>query len=108
MSTVRKSKVLLIGTSASTGDWYQLDYRFDVNTQRTLFGTVTSGDTIYIEATPQPIYNIDGTAASVSVIVTIGTQTTAGSFNVLLEGPFAGIRARKTGTAGTCIVQGVL
>lgn len=106
--TIRKQRVLVQGTSASTGDWYQVDYRFDVNTQRSVFGTKNSSDTVYIEVTPQPIYNSDGTAASVSVIVTVTSFTGAATFSTALDGPFAAIRARKTGTSGSCMVQGVL
>lgn len=108
MSTIRKQRVLLQGTSASTGDWYQVDYRFDVNTQRSVFGTMNSSDTVFIEVTPQPIYNQDGTAASVSVVVTVTSFTGNATFSGALDGPFAAIRARKTGTNGTCMIQGVV
>lgn len=96
-------------TSAETTPWYALDYRRDKGgTTRSIEGTLTAGDTIYVESTNEALYDAaNASATTPTVIVTIGSFTTS-PFSALIEGPQVGLRIRKSGTTGPATVIGVI
>lgn len=108
--SILRPKVLLQTTTgaAATGTWYFLDTKFEeAGTGRNIGGKLTTGDTVYIEASPDPYFDQFGLVASVSTIVTIASFTSV-DFNTNIVGPWVQIRARKTGTAGVATVKGVV
>jgi len=108
MTILNRQTLLDVASVSATGNWYPLDWRNDPGgTVRSFTGTLTTGDSVYFEVTNQPIYNQDGTAATVTVIVTVSTYTDpifAGAF----VGQFSAVRFRKTGTTGAAVVYGVV
>ena len=108
MTILTRQTLLATGdTAASTGAWYPLDFRNDPGgSVRTFTGKLTAGDTVYFEVTNEAPY-VNGAAVSVSVIVTVSAYTDA-LFASPIYGQWSAIRFRKTGTAGTCVVNGIV
>lgn len=105
--TLHLKTLLDVGAVASTGDWLALDYRNygGTLTAQSILGTVVSGDTVYIEVTNEVPY-VDNKPVTVTQVVTVSAYTE--NFSLVLNGPVAAIRARKTGTTGAAKVTGVL
>jgi hypothetical protein len=100
--TQRKSYILLnANTTAQTTDPLSLDYRFDANPTRAIGGTLTAGDSVILQVSP----NV--TAATPDVWVTVATYTST-TFADVFHGPFPRLRVQKTGANGaaTCYIVG--
>lgn len=109
MTLLNRQTLLVAPAAATTGSWYPLDYRIDPGgVVRTFTGNLTTGDTVYFEVTNENPFNPDGSVnTGVSVIVTVSAFT-ATIFSGAFTGQFSAIRFRKTGTAGTAVVYGVV
>ena len=109
MASIKRYKTLYNAQAATTGNWFPLDVRYDINTQRIIQVTLTSSDTIVLEGTTHDVRGIDKsflTTLPASEISTITTISASGPY--LLEGPWTYIRARKTGTTAVATVQGFI
>jgi hypothetical protein len=105
---LNRQNLLAVASVSATGAWYPIDFRNDPGgTIRTFTGVLTAGDTVYFEVTNEPVFDSTGTAASVSVIVTVSAFTGT-PFSGAFVGPFSAIRFRKTGTTGPAIVNGIV
>lgn len=90
-------------TASTTSFWYATDFRWNGGAQARIFaGTLTAGDSIFIEASPDYPANVTSTA-----IVTVATFT-ATPFAVVVDGPWPSLRVRKSGTNGAATVKGVV
>lgn len=108
MTLLNRQVLLDTGANSSTGNWYPLDWRNDPGgTVRTFTGTLTSGDTVYFELTNQPVFNQDGSAATITVISTVSAFTDT-NFSAAFIGQYSAIRFRKTGTNGAAVVYGIV
>lgn len=108
MTLLNRQTLLDVVSVSATGNWYPLDWRNDPGgTVRTIIGTLTSGDTVYFEVTNQPVYNQDGTAATVTAIATVSAFTDT-IFSAAFVGQYSAIRFRKTGTTGPAVVYGIV
>lgn len=95
-------------TAVTTSPWYPLDYRVDPGgVVRSFTGSLTAGDTVYMEITNEPIYAADGSVTAPTVVVTVSAFTDP-IFSGAFIGQYSAIRFRKTGTTGTVKVFGVL
>lgn len=109
MTILNRQTILNTTDSAvTTSPWYPLDYRIDPGgVIRSFMGSLTVGDTVYMELTNEPVVAADGTVTAPSVIVTVSAFTTT-PFNGTFAGQYSAIRFRKTGTTGTVKVFGVI
>ncbi len=111
MASIKRHKVLMDQTVAGNGDWFRLDSRYDLDTQRILQVDLTVGDTIVIEGTTVDVRGGDVATVTAGLasndITTIETLTADGVLN-LLQGPWTYIRATKTGTTGNAKIQGFI
>lgn len=103
MTILNRVTLLDVASVSATGKWFELDYRIDPGgVLRTLTGTLTVGDTVYLEATNQPVMTAGVTVAP-TVVVTVSAFTTT-PFVAAMGGQFGAIRFRKTGTTGPAVV----
>lgn len=108
MALLHDSLLLQTSTTAATGSWFPLDWRVDSGaTLRSFAGSLTVGDTVYMEVTNQRTVDNSGIPVSVSVIATVSAFTTA-NFASAFTGPFFAVRFRKTGTTGPATVYGIV
>lgn len=104
---IRSNKILFNASTASTGDWYFLDARYEMVQQRAIHGTVTTGDTIIIEGITKDIRCTETPLLATLDPEDIATiQKFTGDFSYVLEGNWTWIRVRKEGSTATAIVQG--
>lgn len=107
---IKRYKVLFDASTASTGEWFSLDSRYDQSTERVVQVDLTVGDTVYLEGTTKDVKGIDKSflddleASDISII---GTYTADNTGDVLV-GPWSYIRVRKTGTTGAAKVSGFI
>lgn len=98
-------------TAAGDGEWFRLDSRYDIDTNRILQIALTTGDTIAIEGTTVDVRGgnpaVVTAGLTASDITTIDTFSTNDTLN-LLQGPWTYIRAVKAGTTGTAKIQGFI
>ena len=110
MTSIKRHKVILESTGAvATGEWFELDVRYEEAGTRILQVQVTTGDTITIQGITQDVKGIDKSFLDDLVtadITSISAITTTDDY--LLEGPWRYIRAVKTGTTGPAKVQGFI
>lgn len=88
-------------TIASVGTPYSVDFRSAEDTTRAIYGTLTTGDTISVLVSPNPV-SISG-----EVWVTVAAFT-ATTFVSTLTVPMARIRVDKAGANGVANVVGIL
>lgn len=107
MTVLNRVTLLNEASVSATGRWFELDYRLDPGgVLRTITGTLTVGDTVFLEATNQPVMDAGVTLAP-TVIVTVSAFTTT-PFVAALGGQFGAIRFRKTGTTGPAVVACII
>ncbi len=108
MAYLRNEVMLNVANVSATGSWHQLD-RTDTQggLLRSFTGKLAAGDTVFMEVTNQPVFTKQGIAVSVSVVTTVSAFTDA-SFGAVFNGPFCAVRFRKTGTAGSAVVYGII
>ncbi len=102
-------KELYNSSAAGNGTWMQLDSRYGEQPYRNISVNLVSGDTVLIEATAVDNPGVDKsflTTLDSSKITTLTTITASGNYSI--TGPWAFIRAVKTGTAGTAVVEGFI
>ena len=97
----RGNTVLYDDSAAATGAW--MPTTSGPNDRRTIFGQVTAGDEISIEATT--ISDVSGTVASEDIATPI---TYTEDFCDVLVGDWTYVRIVKTGTNGNSKVQGAI
>ena len=109
MTILNRTVVLSTATASSNGSWYPLDFRIDPGgTVRTFIGTLTTGDTIYLDLTNDAIFDpVKGTAIPVVNTFTV-TAFTDTSFAHTLYGQWSAVRFRKAGETGPSNVTGIL
>lgn len=105
MTQQRKSlTVQLSAAQVSTGA-YPLDYRFAAQQIRSIAGSVTAGDTITVLVSPIPVDGYKAKFVNTSLgaqsdfFVTVSSYTA--NFSDIINGPWAAIKAVKTGVTGT-------
>lgn len=113
---VTRFKEIYNGSAAYTSQWYQLDTRGvnnDMYEGGITISNVAAGDTVVVEGTFKDVIGVDKsflaslTASDIAVIQTV-TGATSVTTVVNITQPFAYIRVRKTGTAGSVKIQGVI
>jgi len=108
MSSIRRNKVLYNALAAGTGEWIPLDVRYDKHpVGRTLRVVLTAGDTLTLQGIVKDEKGIDKSfldSLTSDDISTLKVYTT--SEVDVLDGAWTYIRAVKTGTAGTGILEG--
>ena len=97
--------VQLSAAAVSTGT-IPLDYRFAPQQIRSIAGSIAAGDTLTVLVSPVPVNGekasfVNTTLANqVDFFVTVSTYSN--SFSDIINGPWAAVKAVKTGSAGTC------
>ena len=76
-------------TESSVTPWILLDYRFEDGFERSVFGAVTTGDSLLVETA-------GSVEASPSIVQTIKTYTSL-TFDDVITGPLAMVRFSKQG-----------
>jgi type 1 fimbria pilin len=106
---IKRFKVLFDGTTAGTGDWYELDTRYEDDSTRVLQIELTASDTAIIQGTTKDVKGPDKSfldTLAPDEITNIVTVSADGFYN--LTGAWRYIRVQKTGTAGNVKVQGMI
>lgn len=93
--TLRLITQIDIPTSTSVSDWISTAFKYDANSERLIFGTLTSGDSIELQ--------IAASAGTPSIIRTSKVYTSV-SFDDVIYGPVPRIRFRKVGTNGPATI----
>jgi hypothetical protein len=106
---IKTYQVLYDDSAAGNGEWFQLDTRYEDTSERVIQVELTTTDTIKIEATAKDVKGGDKSFLDdleANEIVTLTTISADGSYTIV--GPWAFIRAVKTGTTANAKVTGVI
>jgi len=109
MTSIRRHKVLYDSADAGTGEWIQLDTRYEEGATRAIRAYVTAGDTITLQGIVKDVKGgdqtfLDNLAAKEISTIKIYTQ----SEQDILEGNWTYVRAVKAGTAGAALMEGLI
>lgn len=111
MVAIKRHCVLYDSASAGTGEWFRLDNRYDLDTNRIIQVDLTTDDTVTLQGTTVDVRGGDPatvvaglTAKDISTI----KEYTADANGDVLTGPWTYIRVVKTGTNGNAKVQGFI
>ena len=103
LSFRRSYKVLLDQSAAGNGAWEPLDTTYTPIYNAICYVSCAGGDWIKLEGSLQPMSTNPGTTAYSPTAVSIAIVSASNA--VALDGPFAFIRAVKTGTVGGAKVE---
>lgn len=108
--SIRRHKRLYDALAAGTGDWIQLDTRYDESPAgRPLRVVLTAGDTLTLQGILKDEKGIDKSFLNSLLAEDISTLKIYTTSQVdVLDGNWTYIRAIKTGTAGKGILEGVI
>lgn len=107
---IRRHKVIYDSADAGTGEWYELDSRYEVDATRSLIITMNASDTVAIQATvvrAQDRRRLEDIIQDED-IVTLESYTGATDVDAILNGNYTFIRVVKTGSNGNAKVQGFI
>lgn len=104
--SIRRNKVLLDSTSATTGDWIRLDSRYEDSPERSIQISMNSNDTITIQGTTVDIRGQEDPTDNIKSEDIVDLSSFSAKTSTVLNGNWTYIRAVKTGTSGPAKVQG--
>ena len=105
---IRRHKVLYDATTEGTGSWIKLDTRYEEDPQRSVHGTIVSGDTIKFQGTTLDAADATELSSIISSDDISDLKTFTSNFNDTLFGNWTFIRVIKTGSTGSSKVQGYI
>lgn len=102
MGVLHRQTLLNVASVSATGGWYEVDWRMGADQLRGFTGSLTAGDTVFLEVTNELVVQ-NGVTVNPTVVVTV-SGFTATPFAGTISGPFSALRFRKTGTTGPATV----